>query len=116
MLFRSLILLLNEHPFKHYRVATGQNNSTPTGKFQIVNKIVNPTWYHAGAVIPQDSPDNILGTRWLGFDHKGYGIHGTTLPQTIGQQASAGCVRMHNKEVEEIFDILPVGTEVTVVD
>ena len=61
-------------------------------------------------------PDNILGSRWMGFDLSEYGIHGTTEPETLGQQITQGCVRMSNAEVKELFAIIPVGTEVTVVD
>lgn len=111
-----LKLFADDKSVKRYRVATGENNKTPAGEFKIVNKIENPTWYHAGAVVPPDSPDNILGTHWLGFDLKGYGIHGTTLPETIGTQASAGCVRMLNSDVAELYDLLPLGTNVIVAD
>ncbi|MBM3248214.1 MAG: L,D-transpeptidase, partial [Candidatus Omnitrophica bacterium] len=57
-----------------------------------------------------------LGTRWMGFDIPEYGIHGTTEPESIGKQATKGCVRMINKDVEELYSILPVGTEVTIID
>lgn len=111
-----LYLFFGDRPIKTYRVATGTDNSTPVGKFKIVNKLENPTWYYAGAVVPPESPENILGTRWLGFDHQGYGIHGTTMPESIGKQESAGCIRMLNEQVEELYDLIPVGTVVTVVD
>jgi lipoprotein-anchoring transpeptidase ErfK/SrfK len=101
---------------KTYLVSTGKDNSTPVGTFRIVNKLLNPTWYKTGAVIPPDSPDNILGSRWMGFDSKGYGIHGTTEPDNLGKQITLGCVRMRNDDVEELFDIVPVGTEVIIVD
>lgn len=102
--------------FKSYPVATGTDGSTPTGTFKIVNKLTNPVWYRQGAVVPADSPDNILGTRWLGFDKKGYGIHGSVDPDGIGKQVTAGCVRMHNQDVEELFALVPLGTDVTIVD
>jgi lipoprotein-anchoring transpeptidase ErfK/SrfK len=101
---------------KTYIVSTGKNNSTPVGNFKIVIKQPNPTWFKTGAVIAPDSPQNILGTRWLGLEAKGYGIHGTTEPQDLGKQVTMGCVRMHNKDVEELYDIVPVGTEVTIID
>jgi lipoprotein-anchoring transpeptidase ErfK/SrfK len=111
------LLLTEENQFvKSYPVATGQNNSTPVGTFRIVNKIANPVWYRQGAVVPPDSPENILGTRWLGLDKAGYGIHGSVEPSGIGQQITAGCVRMSNSDVEELFVIVPTGTEVTIVD
>jgi lipoprotein-anchoring transpeptidase ErfK/SrfK len=77
---------------------------------------VNPTWYKQGAVIPAGSPENILGTRWMGFDLPAYGIHGTTEPQSLGKQVTQGCVRMSNADVEQLFIIVPIGTEVTIVD
>jgi lipoprotein-anchoring transpeptidase ErfK/SrfK len=114
------ILLLNseQETIKTYVVATGINNSTPVGNFKIVNKLVDPVWFRpdVGAVVPSDSPENILGSRWMGFDIDGYGIHGTTKPETIGTQATQGCIRMKNEEVEELFMLLPVGTEVTIID
>ncbi len=111
-----LTLRCNGDAVKTYRVSTGKDNITPVGTFKIVNKLKNPPWTHNGKVYPPESPENILGTRWMGFDIPGYGIHGTTQPESIGQQATAGCVRMLNAEVEELYDILPVNTEVTVID
>lgn len=111
-----LILKSNEEVFKTYIVATGEDNSTPVGTFTIVEKLIDPTWYSAGAVIPPDSPDNVLGTRWLGFDLSGYGIHGTTEPESLGKQVTQGCVRLSNADVEELYIIIPKGTEVTIVD
>lgn len=111
-----LLLKTGEELMKTYAVSTGSNNSTPVGTFKIIEKIVNPPWYKDGRVIPANSPENILGTRWMGWDKQGYGIHGTTEPQNLGKQVTAGCVRMANQDVEELFSIVPQGTEVTVVD
>ncbi|MBP7087720.1 MAG: L,D-transpeptidase family protein [Candidatus Omnitrophica bacterium] len=111
-----LFLKRKDEIVKTYLVATGKDNSTPVGNFKINNKLLNPTWFKAGAVIPPDSPDNILGSRWLGIDLAGYGIHGTTEPDNLGKQITLGCVRMKNEDVEELFNITPVGTEVTIVD
>jgi lipoprotein-anchoring transpeptidase ErfK/SrfK len=111
-----LILKSDEEVFKTYVVSTGKDNSTPVGNFKITNKLENPTWFKAGAVVPPGSPDNILGTRWLGFDLPGYGIHGTTAPDSLGKQVTQGCVRMSKSDVEELFTIVPLGTEVTIVD
>lgn len=111
-----LMLKTDEEIIKTYVVSTGINNSTPVGTFKIVSKLQNPTWFKAGAVVPPESPENILGTRWLGFDLSGYGIHGTTDPQNLGKQVTQGCVRMSNHDIEELFTIIPQGTEVTIVD
>lgn len=111
-----LTLKANEEVLKIYQVSTGKDDQTPVGTFTIVNKLVDPPWYTAQGVIPPSSPDNILGTRWLGFSKPGYGIHGTTDPAAIGQWVTAGCVRMRNAEVEELYAVIPMGTEVTIVD
>jgi lipoprotein-anchoring transpeptidase ErfK/SrfK len=66
--------------------------------------------------VPADSPKNILGSRWLGLSEKSYGIHGTTEPQSIGRQVTSGCVRMRNSDVEELYQIVPEGTEVVIID
>ncbi len=102
--------------FKVYRVSTGENNSTPVGTFKIVNKIKDPVWYNEGAVVPAESPDNILGSRWLGISESGYGIHGTIEPKSVGRQTTKGCVRMFNADVEELYTVIPINTEVVIVD
>jgi lipoprotein-anchoring transpeptidase ErfK/SrfK len=111
-----LVLYSNDEAVKKYSVATGKKNSTPVGEFKITDKLVNPTWFKTGAILPPGSPENALGTRWMGFDKPAYGIHGTIHPETIGSQASEGCVRMLNEEVEELYSIVPVGTKVTIQD
>ena len=112
----TLMLKSGEDVLKVYSVSTGVNNSTPVGTFKITTKLENPVWFKAGAIIPPESPENVLGTRWMGFDKEGYGIHGTVAPDKIGQQVTAGCIRMRNEEVEELYKILPRGAEVTIVD
>ena len=111
-----LILKSDEEIIKTYIVSTGKDNSTPVGSFKINSKLVNPTWYKSGAVVPPGSPENVLGSRWLGINLPSYGLHGTTEPQKLGQQVTQGCVRLSNAEVEELYIIVPVGTEVIIVD
>ncbi|NQT06090.1 MAG: L,D-transpeptidase family protein [Candidatus Omnitrophica bacterium] len=111
-----LTLKSNDSILKTYRVATGINNSTPVGTFKIVNKLKDPVWYRTGAVVPSGSPENILGTRWMGISAAGYGIHGTTQPESIGQHITAGCVRMVDSDVKELYSIVPIGTEVTIIE
>ncbi|MDD4294343.1 MAG: L,D-transpeptidase family protein [Candidatus Omnitrophica bacterium] len=110
---------------KTYTVSTGKDNSTPVGNFTIGNeKLKDPVWWKAGAVIGPDSEENILGTRWLPLvgkdtndeDIQGYGIHGTTKPDELGMQVTAGCVRMKNQDVEDLYDLLPVGANVQILD
>ena len=111
-----LLLKEGDDVIKVYRVSTGSNSSTPVGEYKITSKLVDPVWFNKGVVLPPESPQNVLGTRWLGFDLPGYGIHGTIEPEAIGQQVTAGCVRMRNEEVEELYSIVPLGTEVTIVN
>lgn len=111
-----LTLLGDNDVVKVYRVSTGENNCTPVGTFKIMNKIIDPVWYTEKAIVPAESPDNVLGSRWMGFNLPGYGIHGTVSPEKIGQQATKGCVRMINAEVEELYTIIPIGVEVTITD
>jgi len=111
-----MLLKSDEEVVKTYIVSTGKNNCTPVGVFKIVNKLMNPTWFKAGAVVPAESPENVLGTRWMGFDLAGYGIHGTTEPKELGKQVTQGCVRLNNSDVEELYNIIPTGTEVTIVE
>ena len=100
---------------KTYPIAIGAvDTKTPEGEFIVINKVVNPVWYIMGEQYPPDSPKNLLGSRWIGLTQKGYGIHGTRNPNSIGKAASHGCIRMHNRDVEEIFQWIPVGTKVVI--
>jgi lipoprotein-anchoring transpeptidase ErfK/SrfK len=101
--------------FKRYRVGTGQYSKTPVGEFKIVSRMEQPVWYRPdGEAVPFGDPANILGTHWLGLDLPRYGIHGTWDTNSIGKQASAGCVRLLNDDVAELYIILPIGTPVQI--
>lgn len=115
----TLTLLLNDHYVRQYRIGTGKNDKTPVGEFEVKNKMKDPTWYSPnGGIFPHGHPENILGTRWIGLKDKpdlyGYGIHGTTLPETIGTASSNGCVRMVNSDVEELYDFVTSDTEIII--
>jgi len=112
---RELRVLLNDRFFKRYDVGVGKPGSeTPVGTYLIKSKQTNPDWYKSeGVKIPFGDPRNELGTRWLGWDKKSFGIHGTNNPASIGKNASSGCVRMNNSDVEELFDILPYNAEIS---
>ncbi len=100
---------------KVYPVAVGKKETqTPEGWYKIIEKVEDPPWYKEHEIIPPGDPKNLLGTRWMGLDQKGYGIHGTRNPRSIGGAVSHGCIRMVNRDVEELFDWVPVGTEVAI--
>jgi lipoprotein-anchoring transpeptidase ErfK/SrfK len=97
---------------KVYPIAVGKHSTpSPNGSFHIVNRVVKPTYYHPGKAVPA-GPANPLGTRWMGLGYKGYGIHGTNRPNSIGKAASHGCIRMRNQDVEDLFERVEVGDPV----
>jgi hypothetical protein len=112
----ALLVLLNNELFRVYRVGIGRQDRTPTGSFVISSKIIHPAWTPPGKHILYGDPENILGTHWMGLSPtgntdpalSGYGIHGTWEPESIGTAASAGCIRMRNEEVEELYDFIPM--------
>lgn len=109
-----LAVLEDGKVIRTFPVAVGAAVSpSPTGEFQIVSRIANPTYYHPGVVIPAGS-DNPIGPRWVGLNRKGYGIHGTNEPHSIGRAASHGCIRMRNHDIEQFFRMVSVGDTVEI--
>jgi lipoprotein-anchoring transpeptidase ErfK/SrfK len=111
---RRLAVLEDDRALKIFPVAVGAaDSSSPDGEFQVINRLSNPTYYHPHTVIPA-GPDNPLGTRWVGLNRKGYGIHGTNMPASIGKAASHGCIRMAKPDLEEFFTMVRVGDKVII--
>jgi lipoprotein-anchoring transpeptidase ErfK/SrfK len=111
---RKLVLLEGERVVKVYDTAIGKPTTpTPEGEFEVVNRIPHPTWFGKGKPVPPGKT-NPLGTRWLGLSKSGYGIHGTNAPASIGSAASKGCIRMNNRDVEELFPLVQVGVHVEI--
>ena len=118
----TLDLLVNDKLFKRYPVGTGKFGKTPEVDFFVYDKIKEPPWTRPSdnKVIEYGDPENVLGTRWLALkspENKeliGFGIHGTWERDSIGHQSSDGCVRMFNEDVEELFDLIPRNTKVTI--
>jgi len=119
-----LDLLMDGRLFKRYRVGTGKFGKTPSVEFTVIDKIVEPPWTRPAdnRQIEYGDPENVLGTRWMAIksaDHPeltGFGIHGTWERDSIGKQSSAGCIRMLNEDVEELFDLVPRKTTVIITD
>ncbi len=106
---RKLALVEDGRLVKVYPVAVGRASSaSPTGRFRIRERLTDPTYYAPGTVIPP-GPGNPLGPRWIGLSAKGYGIHGTNEPGSIGHAASHGCVRMRNRDVTDLFERVRAG-------
>ena len=112
-------------PLASFPVAIGRKEyETPTGRFQVIEKIVDPDfvqfdWDQPSRMMRRvpPGPTNPLGKRWIGFTTAhgwGIGFHGTPSPQLLGQAVSHGCVRMHNDHIVWLFDRVDVGTPVVV--
>jgi lipoprotein-anchoring transpeptidase ErfK/SrfK len=106
---RKLALLDGDRVVKVWPTAVGSKATpSPGGTCTIVNRVANPAYYRPGQVV-KPGASNPVGTRWLGLSLKGFGIHGTNVPGSIGKKASHGCIRMLNRDIEELFDLVQVG-------
>ncbi|WP_299485677.1 L,D-transpeptidase [Acaryochloris sp. IP29b_bin.137] len=120
---RRVTLFQNDQILKSYPVAVGKAGwPTPVGDFAVKTKVRNPPWQNPfrgkGYVIPGGALDNPLGTRWLGFWTNGknwIGFHGTPNRSSVGSAASHGCVRMYDEDIQELFELVAVGTPVKVI-
>jgi lipoprotein-anchoring transpeptidase ErfK/SrfK len=111
----TLELVENSELVKSYRIAVGKRSTpTPTGTFQIASMVKEPTWYGPRGEIAKPGPKNPVGTRWIGLDRKGYGIHGTNAPGSMGRAASHGCIRLRNADAEDLFQRVRVGDQVEI--
>jgi L,D-transpeptidase ErfK/SrfK len=111
---RKLVLMNGDRAVRIYEVAVGKASTpSPEGEFRIINRIPNPAWYTVGKVVAPGK-GNPLGSRWMGLSARGYGIHGTNAPKSIGKAASHGCIRMRAADLEELFDLVSVGVVVEI--
>lgn len=111
-----LDLMVQDVLVKSYKVGLGADGSTPTGEWRVATKLVNPTYYppRGGDILSADDPTNPLGERWIGLvgvsgealGQERYGIHGTIEPDSIGKNASMGCIRLRNSDVEMLYEFL----------
>jgi hypothetical protein len=100
---RQLYLYDGSQQIRDFPIAVGKPETpTPAGTYTIIEKVPYP----GGA----------FGSRWMGLSRRYYGIHGTNAPWLIGQAVSNGCIRMYNADVEYVYDLVEVGTEVQILD
>lgn len=106
---RKLAVVENDEVVSVYSVAVGAPVSpSPVGTFTVVSRVTNPTYYKPGKVVGPGAT-NPIGTRWIGLSEKGYGIHGTDNPRSIGFAQSHGCIRLRNADVEQLFERVRAG-------
>jgi len=96
-----------------FPIGIGSDSSTPYGTFKVLDKQRDPTYYGPNGVIEHDDLQNPLGEYWIDLGDS-YGIHGTIDESSIGKTASQGCIRMKNSDIEDVFDLLTVGSEVLI--
>jgi len=114
---RLMALYADGIPIRLFAVSMGRSGEpTPLGTFTLGICEEEPVYYPpGGSPVPYQNPANPLGERWLGFkEDTQYGLHGTNSEDTIGSYESGGCVRMHNEDVVELFDMLSPGITVTI--
>jgi len=112
---RKLALIEDGQVRKIYSVAVGKPSTpSPEGTFTIERRVANPVYHHNGRTV-EPGPRNPVGTRWMGLSTKGYGIHGTNEPNSIGKAASHGCIRMAKADLEEFYALVSVGDRVQIV-
>ena len=111
---RRLALLEDGKLIKSYPIAVGtESTPSPDGEFTVINHAVDPVYRHKGKEI-QPGKGNPLGNRWMGLSLKGYGIHGTNAPSSVGKAASHGCFRMARLDVEDLYTRVKVGDTVII--
>ncbi len=115
----TLHLYDGEQAVRTFGVATGQSQyPTPSGLWEIVDMQLNPWWrppdspWAQGLKPIPPGPGNPLGTRWMGLNAAGVGIHGTPDAASIGYSASHGCIRMQIPDAEWLFAHVAIGTPV----
>jgi lipoprotein-anchoring transpeptidase ErfK/SrfK len=120
---RRLYLVLRTGAALRYRVAVGRPGKQWFGRAVVDGKYRSPAWTPLphmrrpsgpATVIPGGSPANPMGAAALTLSGDKYAIHGTNRPSSIGTFASAGCFRMLNSDVLELFERVSVGTRVLV--
>ncbi len=111
-----LALYCGDTPIHLYEVSYGKpGHETPVGTFTLTDFLVEPIDYGLDPPVPYGHPDHRLGTRWMGFaEAKEYGIHGNNVDDRVGAHESAGCVRMINGEVEQLFELVPRNGKVEI--
>jgi lipoprotein-anchoring transpeptidase ErfK/SrfK len=100
-----------------YWVGHGRDDRTPVTTFSVIEKLEDPDWFSPDGLIPKGHPDNELGKYFVKFGHQsftGFGAHEARDPNTVCEQASAGCIRMRLADIADFVRIVPRGSRIEV--
>jgi LysM repeat protein len=118
---RQLTLMLNGAYAGRFAIGVGHDHPPHEGQYMVINKMVNPPYNGIDRNIPGGDPNNPLGDRWMGLgagpsSEEGYGIHGTnsTDPSALARPDLAGCIAMGPHDADDLFDILSIGSRITI--
>ena len=116
---RRVYVYQDDQVFANYRVAIGRPGwETPKGNFSVIQMVEDPQWKNPwNGRVSAPGPNSPLGERWIGFSREGgkyIGFHGTPGEHVMGQAVSHGCVRMRNRDVKELYELVQNGIPVIV--
>lgn len=106
-------------------VAVGRPDwQTPTAPFTVITKKQDPTWHVPASILRESArrgrtqppvvppgPDNPLGAFWIGLSVSGIGVHGTTVPASVYNAATHGCIRLGSADIRRLFTLVDVGVQ-----
>ena len=116
---RQLTLMLNGAYAGRFAIGVGHDFPPREGQYSVILKMPNPPYHGLDRNIAGGDPANPLGTRWIGLgttptEDSGYGIHGINDPNALGRPDQAGCIALGPRDVDDLFDILSVGSRITI--
>ena len=111
---RELTIHAHGYYVRRYQIGIGQDNSSPIGRFKVLEKVPEPQYTDPeGRVTAGGAAGNPLGHYWIDIGNS-FGIHGTIDPNSIGQAASRGCIRLRDRDITEVYNLLTTGSEVVI--
>jgi lipoprotein-anchoring transpeptidase ErfK/SrfK len=96
-----------------FKIGIGAEHPPQEGTFPVSEKVVNPVYYGRDRAIGAEDAANPLGERWIGLG-KNMGIHGTNNPEGIGRNDLPGYISLSQRDIEDVYDILSLGSRVTI--
>ena len=113
---RQMTLLLGDGSYAgRFHIGIGREHPPQEGTFAVADKVVNPVYHGRDRTISAEDQSNPLGERWIGLGRElGMGIHGTNHPESIDRPDLPGSINLAPRDVEDVFDILSLGSKVTI--